>query len=332
MPLLSFVIPSYNEADSLPLLLKELGLVATEMHLTDHDLSFETLIIDDGSTDNTLDLLNTFRASRPDLSILNIGFISFSRNFGKEAALYAGLQNAKGDYVVTMDADMQDPPCLIPEMYSAVVDEGYDDAATFRTTRKGESTIRSALSNLFYKMINAMSDMKLKSGARDFRLMDRKMMDAILEVSERNRFSKGIFNWVGFKTKWIPYENVTRNNGETKWSLSSLFKYAIEGMVSFSIKPLAITSISGIILFAVAIIMALVIVLKTLIWGDPVAGWPSLACIVLFVSGLQLLCLGIMSQYLARAYIETKGRPIYLEQCRRLPDNESTRISFEKDS
>lgn len=315
MPLISIVIPAYNEADSLPVLLDELANVAGKMTQEFGDLEFETIVVDDGSSDDTLTVLNKRINDNPPPSAKNdihLSLITLSRNFGKEGALFAGLQNAKGDYVVTMDADMQDPPSLLPEMYRAVVEEGFDDAAAYRVTRRGESRVRSAFANLFYKLINSLSDVEIVNGARDYRLMSRKMVDAVLEVAEYNRFSKGIFNWVGFKTKWIGYENVERSAGKTKWSFLSLASYAVDGIVAFSTKPLLIASLSGFVLFAVAIIMAAVIVLKTLIWGDPVAGWPSLACIVLFVGGLQLLCLGIVSQYLARAYLETKNRPLYI--------------------
>lgn len=315
MSLISLVVPSHNEAESLPLLFNEIENVAREMINQDPDLSFEIVVVDDGSTDETLSVLKNSK----EYSTFQLQWISFSRNFGKEAALFAGLKNAKGDYVATMDADMQDPPSLLPEMYKALHEEGFDNAATFRSTRKGEPPIRSAFANLFYKIINHISNTEIPNGARDFRLMNRTMVNSILEMGEYNRFSKGIYGWVGFKTKWISYENIERVAGKSNWNFLSLFSYSIDGIVAFSTKPLSIASISGIALCLIAFVAMLVIIVRTIAFGDPVSGWPSLACIVLFVGGLQLLCLGIIGQYLAKTYLETKQRPLYIVRESNIP-------------
>ena len=243
---------------------------------------------------------------------VRVHYVLFSRNFGKEAALYAGLEQASGDYVCVIDADLQDPPSLLPEMYAAIVQQGYDCVATRRVTRKGEPPIRSFFARCFYKLINKMSKTEIVDGARDFRLMTRQMVQAMLSLSEVNRFSKGLFGWVGFRTKWIAYENVERVAGQTKWSFWRLFLYSLEGIVAFSTVPLAIASIFGLLFCLIAFVMILVIILKTLIWGDPVSGWPSLVCIIFFVGGIQLFCLGIVGQYLSKMYLETKKRPIYI--------------------
>lgn len=242
----------------------------------------------------------------------DLRWISFSRNFGKESAILAGLRNAHGDFVATIDADLQDPPSILPEMYDYLVTGEYDNVATYRKNRKGEPRIRSALSNFFYSIINRISETEIKSGARDYRLMNRKMVNAILAVGEYNRFSKGIYNWVGFKTKWLSFENVSRAKGKTCWSFLDLIAYALDGLIAFSTKPLFISSVTGLVLCVVSLVAALVIIGKTLIFGDPVSGWPSLACIILFVGGLQLLCIGIVGQYLAKTYLETKNRPAYI--------------------
>ena len=241
-----------------------------------------------------------------------VRYISFSRNFGKESAIYAGLKNAEGDYVVIMDADMQDPPSLLPEMYEILINEDYDSVATRRINRRGEPPIRSFFARCFYKIINKISDADIVDGARDFRMMKRKMIDAILSMGEYNRFSKGIFGWVGFRTKWLPYENVERVAGETKWSFWKLFIYSIQGITAFSTIPLAIASFMGLLFCITAIIMIIYIVIKTTVFGNAVGGWPSLACIILFMGGIQLFCIGILGQYLAKTYLETKKRPIYI--------------------
>lgn len=303
---ISLVVPCYNEQEALPYFLQEVRQVASDMADT-WDVEFEMLFINDGSKDRTLDILR--EAALVDK---RVRYISFSRNFGKEAAMYAGLENATGDYVAIMDADMQDPPALLPEMYEALQSDEYDSVATRRVDRKGEPPVRSFFARCFYKIINRISDADIVDGARDFRLMKRQMVDAILSMSEYNRFSKGIFGWVGFRTKWLPYENVERVAGETKWSFWKLFKYSLQGIIAFSTAPLAISSVLGVILCFVAFLMIVVIVVKTLAFGDPVGGWPSLACITLFLGGIQLLCIGILGQYLAKTYLETKHRPIYI--------------------
>lgn len=306
MKKVSAIIPCYNEQEALPYFLKEIRLVADRMSAT-KDVVFEFLFVNDGSKDRTLDI-----PREAALVDKRVRYISFSRNFGKEAAMYAGLKNAAGDYVAIMDADMQDPPTLLPEMYGALQSDEYDSVATRRVDRKGEPPIRSFFARCFYRIINRISDADIVDGARDFRLMKQQMVDAILSMSEYNRFSKGIFGWVGFRTKWLPYENVERVAGETKWSFWKLFKYSVQGIIAFSTAPLAISSVLGVILCFVAFLMIVVIVVKTLAFGDPVGGWPSLACITLFLGGIQLLCIGILGQYLAKTYLETKHRPIYI--------------------
>ena len=303
MEKISIIVPCYNEEKALPYFYKEIYKVASEMS----NIDFEFIFVDDGSKDNTLSILRELRKQDK-----RCRYISFSRNFGKEAAIYAGLENAKGDYVAMMDADLQDPPKLLKEMYDAIKSEGYDCAATRRVDRKGEPIIRSFFARKFYKIINKISNADIVDGARDFRLMTRQMVDAILKMNEYNRFSKGIFGWVGFNTKWIAYENVDRVAGETKWSFWKLLIYAIEGIIAFSTVPLSIAAVVGIIFFIVALIMIGFIIVRTLIWGDPTSGWPSLVCIIFFASGIQLFCTGILGQYLAKTYLETKKRPIYL--------------------
>lgn len=276
---------------------------------TTFQLDFEILFINDGSRDKTLQILR--RAAQEDK---RIRYISFARNFGKEAAMYAGFQNCTGDYAAVMDADMQDPPSLLPEMYQTLQSGEYDSVATRRVTRKGEPPIRSFFARCFYKLINRISDADIVDGARDFRLMTRQMVDAILSMTEYNRFSKGIFGWVGFRTKWLPYENVERVAGETKWSFWKLFLYSLEGITAFSTAPLAIASIAGILLCIVALLFVCVVLVKTLAFGDAVGGWPSMMCVILFLGGVQLFCMGILGQYLAKTYLETKKRPIYIVQ------------------
>ena len=270
-------------------------------------VDFEFLFVDDGSKDNTLPVLRSLAEADK-----RVRFLSFSRNFGKEAGMLAGLQHAKGDFVALMDADLQDPPSLLPELYHAVTQEGYDCAATRRTTRQGEPPIRSFFARQFYRLINRISDADIVDGARDYRLMRRSVVNAILSLGEYNRFSKGIFGWVGFKTKWVPYENVERVAGETKWSFWKLFRYSLEGIVGFSTVPLAMASVLGVVLCLAAAVAILVIVVKTLLFGDPVGGWPSMMCAILFLGGVQLLSIGILGQYLAKTYLETKKRPVYL--------------------
>ena len=308
MKKLSCIIPCYNEEAALPYFLQEIRKVADNMSTT-FQLDFEILFINDGSRDKTLQILR--QAAQEDK---RIRYISFARNFGKEAAMYAGFQNCTGDYAAVMDADMQDPPSLLPEMYQALQSGEYDSVATRRVTRKGEPPIRSFFARCFYKLINRISDADIVDGARDFRLMTRQMVDAILSMTEYNRFSKGIFGWVGFRTKWLPYENVERVAGETKWSFWKLFLYSLEGITAFSTAPLAIASIAGILLCIVALLFVCVVLVKTLAFGDAVGGWPSMMCVILFLGGVQLFCMGILGQYLAKTYLETKKRPIYIVQ------------------
>lgn len=301
--LISLVVPCYNEEQSLPYFWKETTAV---MHQMDY-LDFEVIFVDDGSRDKTLEVLRSLAASDS-----RVKYLSFSRNFGKEAAMYAGLEHAKGDYAAVMDADLQDPPALLAEMYRAVTQGGYDSAATRRVTRKGEPPIRSFFARMFYKIINKMADVEIVDGARDFRLMNRKFLNALLELKERNRFSKGLFGWVGFKTKWLEFENVERVAGETKWSFWKLFKYSIEGIVAFTTTPLTLASFMGFLLCMVALCSTVFIVVRKLLFGDPVSGWASTASIITFIGGIQLFFMGIFGQYLAKAYTEIKNRPIYI--------------------
>ena len=303
MPIISIVVPCYNEEEALPLFYQEATRVAGEMS----GIDFEFVFIDDGSRDNTLSVLRRLAAADR-----RVRFVSFSRNFGKEAGMLAGLEAATGDYVALMDADLQDPPALLPELYRAVTEEGYDCAATRRTTRAGEPPIRSFFARLFYRLIHKISDADIVDGARDYLLMRRAVVDAILSMREYNRFSKGIFGWVGFRTKWIPFVNVERVAGETKWSFWKLFRYSLEGIVAFSTVPLALASVLGVLLCLIAFVFILVVLVKTLAFGDPVGGWPSMICVILFLGGVQLLCIGILGQYLSKTYLETKRRPIYL--------------------
>ena len=303
MEKISLIIPCYNEEESLPIFYEELKRVTAQMS----EYEFEILFIDDGSKDQTLRLIKDMGASDE-----RVKYVSFSRNFGKEAAMYAGFCNVTGDYAAVMDADMQDPPSLLPKMMEIIKGGEYDSVATRRVTRKGEPKIRSFFAKMFYKIMNKISDSDVVDGARDFRLMKRKMVDAIVSMSETNRFSKGIFGWIGFKTYWLPYENVERVAGQTKWSFFKLLKYSVDGIVNFSDAPLKISSWCGIGLTFVAAIMLLVVFIRALAVGDPVAGWPSTICIILFVGGVQLFCLGVMGQYVSKIYKETKHRPQYI--------------------
>ncbi len=300
---ISLIVPCYNEEEALPIFYKEVARVSAAM--TDYE--FEFLFVDDGSKDRTLELLQQIAAEDP-----RVFYYSFSRNFGKEAAMYAGFCNAKGDYVAVMDADMQDPPALLPEMVEALESGAYDSVATRRVSRTGEPPVRSFFARLFYKIINKISDADIVDGARDFRLMRREMVDAIVEMGEYNRFSKGIFGWIGFRTKWLPYENTERVAGETKWNFWKLLKYSIDGIVNFSQTPLMIASWSGIFFTFLAFCMIVFICVRKLVFGDPVDGWASLVCIITFIGGVQLFCMGIIGQYLAKAYMEVKKRPHYI--------------------
>lgn len=308
-PDISIVVPCYNEEASLPLFLNELAQVVRSMRAA-KPLEFEVVLVDDGSSDSTLAIMK--EQANVCCNDYCIKWVSFSRNFGKEAALYAGLEHATGNLVATMDADMQDPPSLLPEMYRIITTEDVDNVATRRTTREGEPPIRSLFARMFYKLINKISKADIVDGARDFRLMKRPMVDAILSMREYNRFSKGIYGWVGFKTRWLPYVNVNRVAGETKWSFFSLLLYSIDGIVAFSTVPLSIASVVGTLLCIVAFFALIFIIVRALLFGDPVDGWPSLASIIIFIGGIQLLCLGIMGQYLAKTYLETKHRPLYI--------------------
>ena len=300
--LLSLIVPCYNEQDALPLFYKEASRVLSGM-----DCDCEILLINDGSSDNTLSIMKELAAADP-----RVYYFSFSRNFGKEAAMYAGFSNARGDYIAVMDADLQDPPSLLPEMIKILESGKYDSVATRRADRTGEPPVRSWFARRFYALINMISDADIVDGARDFRLMTRDMKDAILSMTEYNRFSKGIFGWVGFRTYWLPYENVERVAGETKWSFWKLFKYAVDGIINFSQTPLSIASWFGMIMTCLSILFLIFIVVRRLIWGDPVAGWASTICVIIFIGGLQLFCLGIIGQYLAKTYMEVKNRPHYI--------------------
>lgn len=303
MDKITVAVPCYNEEEALTPFFAEVTRVAAEMPYVE----FEFLFINDGSKDRTIDKIRQLAAQDE-----RVRYISFSRNFGKEAGIYAGLENASGDYVVIMDADLQDPPALLPEMYRAVTDEGYDCVGSRRVTRKGEPPIRSFFARMFYKIINRMSDAEIVDGARDFQMMSRTVVEAILSMGEYNRFSKGIFGWIGFHKKWLEYENIERVAGETKWSFWKLFLYAIQGIIAFSTMPLVLSSVFGLICCILAFVMIIVVIVRTLVFGDPTAGWPSLVCIMLLLSGIQMLGIGIVGQYLAKTYLETKKRPIYL--------------------
>ena len=302
---ISVVVPCCNEEQALPYFIQEIQMVAARM--APRQVELEILLVNDGSRDHTLSLLRDYAKQYE-----NVRYLSFSRNFGKEAAMYAGLEHARGDYVAIMDADMQDPPALLPQMYDLLQTGEYDSVATRRVSRQGEPPIRSFFARMFYKLINRISDADIVDGARDYRLMSRPMVDAILSMKEVNRFSKGIFGWVGFRTYWLSYENVERVAGETKWSFWKLFRYSLEGIIAFSTAPLAIASVVGLLVCLAAVAALAVVLVKTLAFGDPVAGWPSMICIILFLGGVQLLTVGIIGQYLAKTYLETKKRPIYI--------------------
>ena len=304
--LCSCIVPCFNEEEVIPLYYEEMQKVRKQ---EEGKIDFEIIFIDDGSKDKTLEVIK--KLSEQDECI---HYVSFSRNFGKEAAMYAGFEHANGEYVVTMDVDLQDPPHLIPEMIRSIEEEGYDSVATRRVTRKGEPPIRSFFARRFYGLINKISDADIVDGARDFRMMKRDMVNAILSMPEYNRFTKGIFGWVGFKTKWIEFENVERAAGETKWSFWKLFRYALEGIIAFSTVPLTIVSLIGVIVCIIAFLFLLFVVIRAAVFGDPVAGWPSLICVISFLSGIQLLGIGVVGMYLSKTYLETKKRPIYIKK------------------
>ena len=305
MEKISVVVSCYNEEKALPLFYKEIERVRKQDF--ENIVDFEYIFVNDGSKDKTLDIIKQLRAIDD-----KVRYVSFSRNFGKEAAMFAGLEASTGDYVTLMDADLQDPPALLKQMYDAIINEGYDSVGTRRVTRKGEPPIRSFFARMFYKIMNKISDTELMDGARDYRLMTRQFVNALLELKEYNRFSKGLFGWVGFKTKWIEFENVERVAGETKWSFWKLFRYAIEGITAFSTTPLIFASVLGIIFCVISFLAIIFIIVRTLIYGDPTSGWPSLVCIIVFVSGIQLFSVGVIGQYLSKTYLEVKKRPIYI--------------------
>ena len=300
---LTLIVPAYNEEEAIPLFYKETKKVEAELP----QVHVEYLFIDDGSTDRTLEVLRRLSAEDE-----QVHYVSFSRNFGKESAIYAGLEKASGDYVAIMDADLQDPPALLPQMLYSITEEGYDCVGSRRVSRKGEPPVRSFFARLFYKIMNRMSQTEVVDGARDFQMMNQKVRKGILSMGEYNRFSKGIFGWVGFKKKWLEYENIERAAGETKWSFWTLTLYALDGIVAFSTFPLKFVSILGLVFCVAAFLAILFIIVRTLVFGDPTSGWPSLVCIIMLVSGVQLLCMGIIGQYVAKTYLETKKRPLYL--------------------
>ena len=304
MKLLSVIVPCYNEEDSIGDFYAE--LMKNKAFFAEKELEIEILYIDDGSKDRTAEEVKKLHEQDE-----RVHLISFSRNFGKEAGIYAGLQNAAGDYVVVMDVDLQDPPSLLPEMFQ-YIEQGYDSVATRRVTRKGEPVLRSLFARMFYKLMRKISSTEIVDGARDYRLMTRQVADAILSMKEYNRFTKGIYGWVGFQTKWLEFENVERQKGETKWSFWKLLLYSIEGIVSFSTAPATFAAIMGVIFCVLAFLLVLFIVIRTVLVGDPVAGWPSMVCIISMISGVQLFCIGIVGQYVSKTYLEVKERPIYI--------------------
>ena len=303
---ISVIVPCYNEQEALPFFFEAIGKIAGKMK-QEYNVDYEFVFVDDGSRDRTLEILRDF-AKKDE----RVKYISFSRNFGKESAIYAGLEHVTGDYISMMDADLQDPPELLMEMYQEIKKGEYDCIGTRRVTRKGEPPIRSFFAHCFYKLMNKISKAEIVDGARDFRLMTRQMVNAILDVKEYNRFSKGIFGWVGFKTKWLEYENIERVAGNTKWSFWKLFQYSLDGIVAFSTVPLSVASAVGMLFLFIAFIMIVFIIAKTLIFGDPVAGYPSMMCVMFFIGGIQLFSIGVLGQYLSKTYLETKNRPIYI--------------------
>lgn len=304
MALISIVVPCFNEEECIAIFVDAVYKATKKMG---QDTGFEFIFIDDGSTDRTLEIIRGLSKSDN-----RIKYVSFSRNFGKEAAMYAGFETASGDYVAVMDVDLQDPPELLNNMYELILTDQFDCVATRRVTRKGEPQIRSFFARCFYKLINKLSKIQIVDGARDYRLMTRQMVNSILSLKEYNRFSKGIFSWVGFRTKWLEYENVERSAGKTKWSFWKLLLYSLDGITAFSTAPLLLASIVGLLFCIIAFIMIIWVIIKTLIWGDPVAGFPTLICAVFLIGGIQLFCVGILGQYLAKTYLESKRRPTYL--------------------
>lgn len=304
MKLLSVIVPCYNEEENVPYFYEE--LMKQEAFFREKGIELEVIYVDDGSKDRTAAEAHQLHEKDG-----RVHLVSFSRNFGKEAAIYAGLTKARGDFAVLMDADLQDPPSLLPEMYS-YIEQGYDSVATRRVSRKGEPPVRSFFARMFYRLMRKISRTEIVDGARDYRLMTRQVVDAILSMKEYNRFTKGIFGWVGYQTKWLEYENVERVKGETKWSFWKLFAYSLEGIMAFSTAPLAIASVFGLVFCVLAVVLIIVTIVRTLIFGDPTSGWPSMVCIISLLGGVQLLCIGIVGQYLSKTYMEVKRRPIYL--------------------
>lgn len=304
MKLLSAIVPCYNEEENVPYFYQE--FLKNEAFFKENEIEFELWYINDGSVDKTAEAVKLLIEKD-----IRVHLLSFSRNFGKEAALYAGLEKARGDYIACMDADLQDPPSLLPEMFQNIW-AGYDTVATRRVTRKGEPLIRSFLARKFYRMMNRISSTEIVDGARDFRLMTRQVVDSLLQMKEYNRFTKGIFSWVGFNTKWLEFDNIERKKGETKWSFWKLFIYSLEGITSFSTAPLAFAAFMGVFFCVASFFFIIFVIIRKIMFGDPTSGWPSLVCIILLVSGVQLFCMGIVGQYLAKTYMEVKNRPIYL--------------------
>ena len=302
MKKVSIIVPCYNEEESIPLFYKEIKKVFSKINY-----KLELIFVEDGSKDKTLELIKNLSKKDKEAN-----YISLSRNFGKEAAMWAGLKHSTGDYITVMDCDLQDPPTLIPGMLHLIEEEDYDVVGTRRVTRKGEPPIRSFFARMFYKIINKMSKVEMVDGARDYRMMTRQVVDNLLTLKEYNRYSKGLFSFVGFKTKWLEYENIERVAGETKWNFWKLFLYAIEGIVAFTTAPLTMAATFGILFCLVAFIMIIVIIVKTLVYGDPTSGWPSLACIIFMTNGIELLCIGVIGEYLSKTYLEVKKRPIYI--------------------
>ncbi|MEG0249443.1 MAG: glycosyltransferase family 2 protein [Peptostreptococcus sp.] len=301
---LSVIVPCYNEEEMVEQFYTE---VLEHIKKNENFSSYEFIFIDDGSRDKTLSKVKKLREKDD-----SVRYVSFSRNFGKEAGIYAGLKSSKGDLIVLMDADLQHPPSLFRKMSELIINEGYDSVGAIREDRKGEGKIKSFLSRQFYKFINKISDTYIEENSTDYRMMTRSFVDSVLELSEYNRFTKGIFSWVGYKNTKIKYENVERENGTSKWSLLSLFKYSLEGIISFSTMPLIFSSLLGIICFLVSIVMLLIFFIKAVAFGDPVQGFPTIICAIFFLGGIQLLSIGVLGQYLAKSYLEVKNRPIYI--------------------
>ncbi|MCI9679990.1 MAG: glycosyltransferase family 2 protein [Lachnospiraceae bacterium] len=303
MDRISVIIPCYNEQEAIPIFYEAIQKAARDLPQAE----LELLFVNDGSKDNSLAEMKRLAERDP-----RVKYVSFSRNFGKEAAMYAGLSYASGDYTAIMDVDLQDPPDLLPQMYEMITAEDYDCIATRRVTRKGEPPIRSFFARCFYRLMHKLSKTDIVDGARDYRLMTRQFVDELLKLGEYNRFSKGLFGWVGFRTKWLEYENVERSAGETKWSFWKLLIYSIEGIVGFTTAPLVMAAFLGVFFCIVAFLAICFIIVRTILYGDPVSGWPSMTCIIVFLGGIQLFCMGILGEYLAKTYMETKKRPIFI--------------------